>query len=78
LEWYHTEAGWDPTTDFPFADAFCMMRNAVISQGIASRVALGQASSEQAHRYGTKMFPLGELAWRTIQEYESKRSKSKI
>jgi hypothetical protein len=79
LEWYKMEAGWDPADDFAFANAFCLMRNGVISQGIAARVARGQASSVEAHRYGTKMFPLGELAWKTIQEYESKkRVKAKL
>jgi hypothetical protein len=78
LEWYRVQAGWDPSPDFAFANAFCLMRNGVISQGIAARIARGQASSAEAHRYGTKMFPLGELAWNTIQEYESRRSKARL
>jgi len=79
LQWYCDEAGWDPSPDYPFADAFCLFRNGVISQGIAARNARGQASSAQARLYGSKMFPLGELAWKTVQEYESKRQpKSKL
>ena len=70
LEWYKAEAGWDPTPDFPFADAFCLWRTSIISQGIAARNARGQASSSEAQRYGQKMFPLGEMAWKTVQKYE--------
>ena len=71
LEWYKAEAGWDPTPDFPFADAFCLWRTSIISQGIAARNARGQASSSEAQRYGQKMFPLGEMAWKTVQKYEN-------
>jgi aminoglycoside phosphotransferase (APT) family kinase protein len=73
LEWYQSEAGWDPTPDFPFADAFCLWRTSIISQGIAARYARGQASSSEAKRYGQKMFPLGELSWKTVQQYEKSR-----
>ena len=79
LEWYKTEAGWDPTPDFSFAEAFCLWRTSIISQGIAARNARGQASSLEAKRYGQKMFPLGELAWKTLEDYEtSKHSKSRL
>ena len=78
LEWYRTEAGWDPANEFPFAQVFGLMRNGVISQGIAARIARGQASSAEALRYGSKMFPLGELAWHTVQQYESQRNKAKL
>jgi len=70
LEWYRTEAGWDPTPDFPFADAFCFWRTSIISQGIAARNARGQASSSEAQRYGQKMFPLGDMAWKTVEKHE--------
>jgi len=78
LEWYKNEAGWDPTPDFPFADAFCLWRTSIISQGIAARNARGQASSAEAQRYGQKMFPLGELAWQTVQKYEKEHVKSRM
>jgi aminoglycoside phosphotransferase (APT) family kinase protein len=79
LEWYRDEAGWDPAPDFPFADAFCLWRTSIISQGIAARNARGQASSLEAKQYGQKMFPLGESAWKTVQEYEkSRHSKAKL
>lgn len=71
------EAGWDPSADFPFADAFCLWRTSIISQGIAARLARGQASSAEAKQYGRKMFPLGELSWKTVQEYEKAHSKKK-
>ena len=72
LEWYQDAAGWDPSPYYPFADAFCLWRTSIISQGIAARNARGQASSAEAKSYGTKMFPLGELAWKTVLEYERK------
>jgi hypothetical protein len=74
LSWYRSEAGWDPTDDFPFADAFCLWRTSIISQGIAARNARGQASSAEAKSYGEKMFPLGELAWKTVQKDETSRA----
>ena len=77
LEWYTTEANWDPSLDFPFANAFCLWRTSIISQGIAARNARGQASSLEAQSYGQKMFPLGELAWKTVVEYENSRRTSK-
>ena len=79
LEWYKNEAGWDPAPDSPFADSFCLWRTSIISQGIAARNARGQASSAEAKQYGQKMFPLGELSWKTVQEYElSRKQKAKL
>ena len=78
LEWYRTEANWDPTPDFPFADAFCLWRTSIIAQGIAARNARGQASSSEAQSYGQKMFPLGELAWKTAQEYDESHCHGKM
>lgn len=79
LEWYKSETGWDPTSDFAFASSFCLWRTSIISQGIAARNARGQASSAEAKTYGQKMFPLGELSWKTVQEYEkSRKEKSKL
>ena len=74
LRWYQAEAGWDPLPEFPFADAFCLWRTSIIAQGIAARYARGQASSSEAQSYGQKMFPLGELAWKTVEEYENSQS----
>jgi len=77
LDWYAVEAGWDPTLDYPFAEAFCLWRTSIISQGIAARNARGQASSAEAQSYGQKMFPLGELAWLTVERCERKRAKDR-
>ena len=76
LQWYTAVAGWDPTPDFSFANAFCLWRTSIISQGIAARNARGQASSSEAQKYGQKMFPLGELAWKTVTEYEQSHKPS--
>ena len=79
LEWYKSEAGWDPTSHFPFADAFCLWRTSIISQGIAARLARGQASSTEAKEYGRKMFPLGELSWQRVQDHEKlQKGKAKL
>jgi hypothetical protein len=80
LEWYSAEVGWNPDPDFAFANAFCLWRTSIISQGIAARSARGQASSTEAKIYGQKMFPLAELSWQYVQEYESGRKgeKSKL
>jgi aminoglycoside phosphotransferase (APT) family kinase protein len=78
LGWYAAEARWDPTSEYPFANAFCLWRTSIISQGIAARNARGQASSAEAQQYGQKMFPLGELAWETVEKYESRHGRSKL
>lgn len=79
LRWYKIEAGWDPTSDFPFAYSFCLWRTSIICQGIAARNARGQASSAEAMMYAQKMIPLGELSWKTAQEYEkSRKEKAKL
>lgn len=75
LEWYKAEAGWDPTGDFTFANAFCLWRTSIISQGIAARYARGQASSVEAKVWGQKMFPLAELSWKCVEEYEASHKK---
>ncbi|KAJ1821589.1 hypothetical protein GGH91_001884 [Coemansia sp. RSA 2671] len=47
---------YPPLPGWEYAKAFGLFRNAVIQQGIAARVAKGQASSSFAHLVG-KMFP---------------------
>ncbi|KAI8320320.1 APH-domain-containing protein [Martensiomyces pterosporus] len=64
--------GWD------FAVVFGLFRNAVIQQGVAARVAKGQASSGFAHLVG-KLFPRTmELAMHVVDESRAKDLRSKL
>ncbi|KAJ1930020.1 hypothetical protein IWQ60_000684 [Tieghemiomyces parasiticus] len=51
LAQYAALTGRDPQTHWPFNTAFGFFRLAIITQGIAARIAKGQASSAQAQRY---------------------------
>ncbi|KAK7931945.1 acyl-CoA dehydrogenase family member 11 [Apiospora marii] len=59
-----------PTPQTPGMDwavAFAAFRSAAICQGIAARVATGQASSPQANNYADAFRPFAEFAWDLIQ-----------
>ncbi|KAL9005055.1 MAG: hypothetical protein Q9188_002162 [Gyalolechia gomerana] len=56
-------AGWDPSPETGWGDAFGVFRNSVIMQGIAARYATRQASSARAGEYAAQLKPFGELAW---------------
>jgi len=71
MSWYAEVAGWDPTPDVTWADAFSVYKGAVIMQGIAARYAVRQASSEKAKDYADQMPPMGEFAWQVVQRYKS-------
>jgi aminoglycoside phosphotransferase (APT) family kinase protein len=47
IKWYAEMAGWDPSPDIPFGNAFGFFKATVVSQGIAARYAVRQASSAQ-------------------------------
>lgn len=66
--WYADAAGWDPRDELTWGVAFNVFRGSAILQGIAARVARGQATSEQAKKYADSFRPLGELAWSMVQE----------
>ncbi|KAI9229513.1 MAG: kinase-like domain-containing protein [Piptocephalis tieghemiana] len=61
--------GWD------FAKSFAFFRLAVISQGIAARVARGQASSAQAKEYGALFRPVMALAVQFVDQSNLTSSK---
>lgn len=64
LRLYHDEVGWEGDgDDMTWAVAFCAFRLAAICQGIAARVARGQASSEKAKLHTLAVRPLAEFAW---------------
>lgn len=61
-----------PIKEMVFARSFHMFKYSIISQGIAARYALRQASSEQAFTQGS-MFPtLGNIAWDLLPKEEAK------
>ena len=67
IAWYAEAAGWDPTAESAWGDAFGVFRNCVIMQGIAARFALRQASSAKAKEYAVQMAPFGEFARGLLQ-----------
>ncbi|KAK5142269.1 hypothetical protein LTR04_002285 [Oleoguttula sp. CCFEE 6159] len=70
VSWYRDVAGWDPTPDLTWGEAFGIYRGSIIMQGIAARYALRQASSEKAMDYAAQMKPFAEVAWSLVQEYK--------
>ncbi|KAK7191570.1 hypothetical protein DPSP01_004820 [Paraphaeosphaeria sporulosa] len=78
VAWYSEVAGWDPRSDLTWGHAFSTYRSAIIMQGIAARYALRQASSAQAHEYGSLMKPFAEAAWDLVQEYKRSHQRAKL
>lgn len=68
LQWYGEAAGWEPTPELSWGNAFSCYRLAIIMQGIAARYATRQASSERAGEYGKAMRPFGEVAWELVEQ----------
>lgn len=71
LAWYRELAGWDPTPDIIWGDAFFSWRSSVIMQGIKARYALRQASSARAAEYAQKMVPFALGAWERVQRVQA-------
>ncbi|KAL4802699.1 kinase-like domain-containing protein [Aspergillus unguis] len=71
LAWYNELAGWDPTPDMIWGDAFFSWRSSVIMQGIKARYALRQASSARAAEYAQKTVPFALGAWERVQRVQS-------
>src|SRR3954464_11216574 len=78
IAWYREVAGWDPTPDMTWGDAFGIYRGTIIMQGIAARYAMRQASSAKAKDYADQMHPFAEVAWDLIQAYNKAHAKSKL
>ena len=79
VQWYNELAGWDPTPDLTWADAFGVYRGSIIMQGIAARYALRQASSAKAQDYAVQMAPFGEVAWDLVNAWrEQHGQKAKL
>ena len=75
VQWYTEVAGWDPSSEVDWGDAFATFRNGVIMQGIAARYAQRQASSEKANEIGHLMKPYGEFSWGLIKRWKEKAAK---
>ncbi|KAH0543082.1 hypothetical protein FGG08_002596 [Glutinoglossum americanum] len=76
IRWYAEHAGWDPRADIGWGDAFACLRNVVIMQGIAARLAQRQASSEKAREYAEQMPSLGQVAWMLVKKERIRRRAS--
>jgi aminoglycoside phosphotransferase (APT) family kinase protein len=77
IQWYTQDAGWDPRADMGWGDAFACLRNVVIMQGIAARLARGQASSEKAREYAVQMPELGRVALLLVEEERERKQGGK-
>ncbi|MCJ1257264.1 hypothetical protein MMC24_005089 [Lignoscripta atroalba] len=75
IAWYAETAGWDPSSENAWGDAFAVFRNTVISQGIAARLALRQASSAKAREYADLVIPFGEFTWGLVKGLQGERAK---
>ena len=78
ISWYSEAAGWNPTPDMTWGDAFGAYRGSIIMQGIAARYALRQASSTKAKDYVVQMKPFAEFAWELVQEYKKMHEKPRL
>jgi hypothetical protein len=68
IQWYIEDSGYDLSADFRYGIVFNTFRAAIVCQGIAARVALGQGKNQQANVYATMRNALAELAWDLTQE----------
>ncbi|KAL8913999.1 MAG: hypothetical protein Q9171_001250 [Xanthocarpia ochracea] len=75
IQWYAEVAGWDPSAESGWGDAFGVFRYSVIMQGIAARYALRQASSARAKEYAVQMRPFGEFAWGLVAELKERTAR---
>ena len=70
VRWYAEVAGWSPTAELSWGDAFFGFRISVIVQGIAARNALRQASSAAAGEYAKLMVPIALQTWKQVQQVQ--------
>jgi aminoglycoside phosphotransferase (APT) family kinase protein len=82
VTWYRSIAGWDPSPDIGWGQAFSVFKNVIIVQGIAARYAMRVASSAKAKEIGQLMKPNAEVAWimieQLLEKMEEEKEKSKI
>lgn len=73
--WYHRLAGWDPSEGLEWAAAFNNFRTAVIMQGIASRMEMGQASGVEAKQFAMQTLPYAMWAHARSENIEWRSKK---
>ncbi|EAS33769.3 phosphotransferase enzyme family domain-containing protein [Coccidioides immitis RS] len=79
VQWYSNIAGWNPTSEVIWGDAFHGFRGSVIMQGIAARYALRQASSARATEYGKQMGPFALRSYDKVRKMkEDARRRNKL
>lgn len=78
LSWYAEAAGWDPSPDLGWGNAFGGFRGAVIMQGIAARYALRQASGKTAKEYAAQMKPYGEWTWLMVRNLQRQKAAERV
>ncbi|KAI9931566.1 hypothetical protein ASPWEDRAFT_25563 [Aspergillus wentii DTO 134E9] len=78
IRWYGEVAGWDPTPEILWGDAFFTYRSSIIMQGIAARVAQRQASSARAGEYARNAKPMASEAWARVKEVQKQSPKGKL
>jgi aminoglycoside phosphotransferase (APT) family kinase protein len=74
IAWYAEVAGWDPTRELGWSRAFAMWRDSIISQSIASRYAVTQASSDDAKQFGEDMGRAVEISSELIQRVSNDKT----
>ena len=74
VEWYASEAGWDPSSELRWAEAFCLFRLSIIYQGIAARYAARQATGGKARELGQARYPSAELARKVIGDTKAEKA----
>ena len=74
LNWYRNIAHWNPSADMAWGEAFGLLRNAIIMQGIAARFALRQASSAEAEEYVRQVRPFAEIGWSFVESCKRQTS----
>ncbi|KAJ1883726.1 hypothetical protein LPJ66_010951 [Kickxella alabastrina] len=67
-----------PLEGWEFSKVFGLFRNTVIQQGVAARVATGQASSSFAHLVGNLFLQTMATTMEIVDKLDSKARKSKL
>ena len=71
---YRDIADWNPSADMVWGEAFGLLRNSIIMQGIAARFALRQASSAKAEEYARQVKPFAEIGWSFVESCKRQNS----
>jgi aminoglycoside phosphotransferase (APT) family kinase protein len=67
VAWYTEVAGYDPSPDISWGEAFSIYKGTIIIQGIAARYAMRVASSARAKEYAAQLKPHAEVGWMMIE-----------